>query len=202
MQDGKFYDGATPHPTGYPIFVFASSKCKTWEELIKKYNKDNLKNSTPSTSNGNKISEKFDDFISRIHGHLDISTLNYENSDIDKRESSILLRRAILMRAILERNMPSIFLPDEKFKHNNLSDAQIDDSLLELFLYKIQNFTYNARSLESILQICNMIDKKVFNLSCLPTSDQISGHIGSEDIRFFQTSNNERIPRDIAENAD
>jgi hypothetical protein len=106
------------------------------------------------------------------------------------------------MRSILEKNISSIFSPGINHNQCVYRDAQIDDALLELFLYKIQNFTYNTRSFESIMQICNLVDKDVFNLSCLPSCDQISGHVGAEDLRFFQNSVNDKIPKDISGHAD
>jgi hypothetical protein len=168
---------------GSPIFFFGSSKASSWNEFIGFYKKN---------KSGSVEPEKFDDFLSRIHGHIEIKGINPNISDdsdnLDKdsiilKNQSIYLRRSMLLRALLEKHAPGIFVKKITDVETDLkkSTIKIDNKLLNWFLFGVQNYKYEIRSLESIIQMSQLSGKREFTLSSLPTEDQIKPHLGLND---------------------
>lgn len=184
MQGGKYYYGTNHHLLGSPIFIFACSKFSTWDRLIK---------FDPEIEQQNKKKNpiirpaKFDDFISRIHGHLEVKGINPQNREDFERNKSIYLRRAILLHSILKKHCPSIFHSSNNkgLSGTNSLVADIDPELISKFIFQIKEFKYGIRSLDAIIQMSQLTGKRSFTLSCLPSLDQIRSHIGEHDHMLF-----------------
>jgi len=157
MQDGAFQQGQISHPIGRCIFVFVGGTSHNMEEF------------------GSHIEEnrllKVPDFISRLKGFLDILGPN----PIEEGEQYFILRRAIVLRSMLERNAPGIF-------HNitGKKTAQIDLGVLRALL-KTSIYKHGVRSIESILAMSTLSGKTAFERSSLPPEEQLKLHVEARD---------------------
>jgi hypothetical protein len=153
MQDGAFQQGQISHPIGRCIFVFVGGTSHNMEEF------------------GSHIEEnrllKMPDFISRLKGFLDILGPN----PIEEGEQYHILRRAIVLRSILERNSPSIF-----HNFNGKKVAQIDLGVLRALLITT-TYKHGVRSLESIIAMSTLAGKSAFERSSLPPEEQLKLHV-------------------------
>lgn len=187
MQDGFYYEGPRQYSLGSPIFFFGSSKASSWGSFIKLYKDQKNYFIEP---------EKFNDFLSRIHGHIEIKGINpmmfeevKNNKKIVNKEltifknQSVYLRRSMLIRSLLEKHAPGIFVKKiaDTEKYLQKSTMKIDSKLLDWFLFGIKEYRYEIRSLESIIQMSQLQGKREFTLSSLSTEDQIKSHIGLTD---------------------
>lgn len=166
MQDGKFTQGQISHSVGDAVFVFAggtSSDMQTFRKLA-----------------GQASAAKGPDFLSRLQGFLNIVDLNHLRAD-GVLLGGVLIRRAILLRALVERLAPKIAKSE--------SGLDIDESVMTAFL-RIREFRYSARSMESILNMSNLQDRTRLDSSCLPPIAQIDLHVDSmEWLDLLEDSN-------------
>ena len=72
------------------------------------------------------------------------------------------VRRAIILRSLLEK----------KLKINSNDDIYISDSILEAFLYS-GDYKHGVRSIENIINLCDISPTRYFDRSCLPSKSQI-----------------------------
>lgn len=203
MQDGEYYKAADRHPIGSPIFIFACSEYENWTSLLEKIHQ--FANSKPSkaddqsdSSTERKVSSKIIDFASRVHAHVDVMGINPKNpyttcdektgrlitaENIDDTDKPIYVRRSIVLRSILERLCPSVFIKklDEEFDDLSKTPANIDKLIINMLVQDISEYKYGIRSLESIIQMCHLSDKRRFTLSCIPALNQLKPHIKNED---------------------
>ena len=94
MQDGSFQEGQLVHPIGRCIFVFAGGTSHCMEEF------------GAQLSEEGKRAAKLPDFVSRLRGFLNVLGPNPQEST--GRDPFFILRRAIVLRSIFERNAPQI----------------------------------------------------------------------------------------------
>ncbi|NNE20440.1 MAG: hypothetical protein HKN10_18390, partial [Myxococcales bacterium] len=101
MQDGEFRDGETLHPIGRAIFVFAGGTRNSFEEF-----------SAPSSEAASPEGAAFraakgPDFVSRLRGYV-----NVRGPDpVYTGDRSAILRRALVLRSLLERKVPWLVSP-------------------------------------------------------------------------------------------
>ncbi|MCX5147938.1 hypothetical protein OHB36_14360 [Streptomyces sp. NBC_00320] len=155
MEDGSFQQGETLHPIGRSVFFFAggtSSSLRKFEE-----------------NHGFKMA-KGPDFLSRIGGHIDLQGSNPQEGDQDK---YYLIRRAIILRSLLERHT-SLKLDGGGF---------IDKGVLRAFL-KVPEYKHGARSMRAIVEASSLSGKRFFGQSSLPAETQLDLHV---DARTFLT---------------
>lgn len=157
MQDGAFQQGQISHPIGRCIFVFVGGTSHNMEEFSS-HNKENRLLKLP-------------DFISRLKGYLNILGPN----PIEEGEQYFILRRAIVLRSMLERNAPSIFHTIAGKK-----TAQIDLGVLRALL-KTSTYKHGVRSMESILAMSTLSGKTAFERSSLPPEEQLKLHVEARD---------------------
>ena len=157
MQDGAFQQGQISHPIGRCIFVFVGGTSHNMEEFSSHIEENRLL--------------KVPDFISRLKGYLDILGPN----PIEESEPYFILRRAIVLRSMLERSAPGIF-------HNiaGKKTAQIDLGVLRALL-KTTIFKHGVRSMESILAMSTLSGKTAFERSSLPPEEQLKLHVEARD---------------------
>lgn len=152
MQDGEFQEGQLTHPIGKSIFVFAGGTADSWSDFQKKYpfDKQEWKN------------VKLKDFVSRLKGYLDVLGPNAVGVD-----DFFILRRAILLRSILQRECPWLFIGKE---------LQIEAEVLCAFL-RTPKYEHGARSMEAIVMMSGLTGKKIYDTSSLPPDSQLAMHV-------------------------
>jgi len=158
MQDGMFREGGVFHPIGPAVFVFAGGTSSTLNEFITAGDEAAARNA------------KKPDFLSRLRGFVNIHGPN----ELGGSDAAYVLRRAFLLRSLLERKAPQIFRGH---------DMDIDAGLLHAFL-TIDRFYHGARSLESIVDMSTLAGKPRYERSSLPPRHQLALHV--EARRFLE----------------
>ncbi|WP_287152966.1 ATP-binding protein [Candidatus Solincola tengchongensis] len=162
MQDGHFREGGAFHPIGPSIFVFAGSRYTTMEEFR-------------AGHAGREASEKAakkDDFVSRLKGFVNILGPNPRTGENKHRDENYILRRAFLLRTILERKTAHLM--------DDLGNIRINDGVLRAFLM-VERYYYGTRSMEAIVEMSTLAGKKSYELSSLPAPRQLSMHVDPDD---------------------
>lgn len=163
MQDGAFLEDGAFRPIGPAIFVFAGGTFATMAGFRE----------TASAH----ADAKATDFISRLRGFVDILGPNRTDDD----DQAYVLRRALLLRALLEQRAPQV-----------LSDgrASIDPGVLRAFL-EVPSYLHGARSMESVIEMSALSGKLRYVRSALPAEHQLGLHV---DAGAFHTLVNEEPP--------
>ena len=157
MQDGSFQEGQLVHPIGRCIFVFAGGTSHCMEEF------------GAQLSEEEKRAAKLPDFVSRLRGFLNVLGPNRQASN--SRDPFFILRRAIVLRSIFERNASQII----KNKVVN-----IDLGILRAFLMT-RNYKHGVRSIESIVGMSTLAGKTAYERSSLPSEEQLNLHVEARD---------------------
>lgn len=161
MQDGEFQEGQLIHPIGRSIFVFAGGTSPSMEKFGGKLDEEKRR------------AVKLPDFVSRLRGFLDIIGPNrIEGSE----DPHYIIRRAILLRSILERHAPQL-LGSESGKEI----AHIDKGVLYALL-SIEKYRHGARSMQAIVAMSQLSGKTSFERSSLPTEAQLNLHVDGRDL--------------------
>ncbi|WP_052220587.1 RyR domain-containing protein [Clostridium homopropionicum] len=165
MQDGVFREGDSIHPIGKAIFVFAGGTNSTFGEFCGEHIQDETaKNKFLLEFKG----AKGPDFISRLRGYVDILGPNQTDAEWDQ---LFIIRRAMLLRSLLERKVPHLI--------NDNSEAQIDNGVLRALL-KIPRYKHESRSMEAILEMSMLTNAKKWEQSDLPSKEQLKLHVDEE----------------------
>jgi hypothetical protein len=154
MNDGTFKQGEIIHPIGKCIFVFAGGRNKTFEEFDNDKDKDQVKGA---------------DFISRLRGYVDIAGIDKKT----EHDYLYMIRRAMVLRSILERKAKNIFLE---------SEANIDPSVLNA-LIKVPEYKHGVRSMEAIIEMSILSNMRHFERSALPASEQLKLHVDAFEFK-------------------
>lgn len=149
MQDGTFLDAGIERPIGSAVFVFAGGTHATLDSF----------KTRAVTVPGAKAT----DFLSRLRGHVDVLGPNRR----DETDSGAVLRRALLIRAILRQRAPQIFDGDE---------LRIDAGVLNALLLAPE-YVHGARSIEAIIEMSSVTGRLRFERSALPPRHQIALHV-------------------------
>lgn len=157
MQDGTFQEGEIVHPIGRAIFVFAGGTSKRMEEF--------------AAAAKAAVAAKGPDFLSRLKGYVDVIGPNPRDEDPEA-DPYHQIRRAILLRSILQRQRPS--LSEEG------GTLRIDPGVLRAFL-RTRSYKHGARSLESVVAMSVLHGKTRFARSSLPAREQLDLHVDAGD---------------------
>lgn len=157
MQDGVFQEGQILHPIGRAIFVFAGGTSESMASF------DRGQESAFRAAKG-------PDFVSRLKGFVNVAGPNPVGGDSDA-DRYFIVRRAILLRFLLQSHAPQIFR-----RREDVNTPQIDSGVLRAFL-EIPRYKHGARSLESIVSISTLTGKSHFERSSLPTEAQLNIHV-------------------------
>ena len=169
MQDGSFQEGQIVHPIGRSIFVFAGGT----SHEIASFGKD-----LPEKE---RREAKLPDFISRLKGYLNVLGPNPMKRAADDNRSDkqhdpyFIIRRAILLRSVFERNAPQIFHMEKGIK-----TAHIDSGVLRAVL-KTSAYRHGVRSMETIITMSRLAGKTAFERSSLPHEKQLDLHVDAKD---------------------
>ncbi|MFO8082500.1 MAG: RyR domain-containing protein, partial [Armatimonadota bacterium] len=156
IQDGAFRDGQILHHVGRAIFVFAGGTAYTMAQFDRSEHPDEESKERFKAAKG-------PDFVSRLKGYLNIMGPDQQGEG----DRHYLLRRAVLLRSLLERNAPQI-----------VSDrtVNIDPGVLRAFLH-IPDYKHGVRSMQSIITMSNLAGQDSFVPSCLPDESQLDLHV-------------------------
>ncbi len=163
MQDGLFQVDQLTHPIGTSIFVFAGGTATTKEEFVHPvYKRDER-----VVAEAERKKLKVPDFISRLKGFLNVTGPNPR----DRHDQQYLIRRAILLRAMLQRHCPDLFREEGKKKI-----LKIEAGVLYAFL-NTKKYIHGARSMESVIAMSTLAKRKFFDSSSLPPEPQLALHV-------------------------
>jgi len=184
MQDGEFTDQGITHPLGNGIFVFAGATRHSYEEF----------------RSGNLLADrnaKKPDFISRLRAYINIRGINANPNTVEDR--LYMVRRAFILRQYLEANVPQI---------QNNNQFEVESGVLDAFLM-VNKYWHGTRSLENLLKMSSLLDKRKYELSSLPPDQIIDMHTNINEfhdlvinghrktIRIGITSHIDLDPQDI-----
>jgi hypothetical protein len=157
MQDGSFQEGQLVHPLGRCIFVFAGGTSHCMEEF------------GAQLTDEQKRAAKLPDFVSRLRGFLNV--LGPNPQEMAGKDPFFILRRAILLRSIFERNVPGI-IQDRR--------VVIDLGVLRAFL-NTRIYKHGVRSMESIVGMSTLTGKNSYDRSSLTSEEQLNLHVEAGD---------------------
>jgi hypothetical protein len=156
MQDGEFTDKGTSHPLGGGIYVFAGATRHSFAEF----------------QTGNNLEErtaKKPDFTSRLRAYINIRGINGNPNTVEDR--LYMIRRAFILRQYLETNAPQIRTNDQ---------FEIEAGVLDAFL-RVTKYYHGARSMENLIKMSSLADKRKFELSSLPPDNIIEMHVNVKE---------------------
>jgi hypothetical protein len=176
MQDGEFQVGSVKHHFGRSVFVFAGGTAHTLKQL--------------STCSDEKTfrDSKGSDFVSRLRGYVNVKGPNPPEGEPcaaagrtdggpdpeEVEDNSHIIRRAIMLRAALEKVCRGVVDPDTK-------RASISTSVISAFL-RTEKFTHGARSLWSLVSTSRLTRDCRFGPASLPPDDLLYLYV-SKDFR-------------------
>jgi hypothetical protein len=163
MQDGMFKDGETMHPIGKSIFVFAGGTSHTFQEFCGEDLHENDKKQLQQEFR----TAKGTDFVSRLRGYVNIMGPNPSS----KEDKFFMIRRAILLRSILQKNAKHIF--------DARGQARIDPGVLRA-LIKVPEYKHGVRSIVAIIEMSMLADRRRFEQAALPPEEQLKLHVGAD----------------------
>jgi len=158
MQDGMFKDGETMHPIGKAIFVFAGGTSHTFEQFCC----EDLQVKDEEFRNA-----KGTDFVSRLRGYVNIRGPN----PVSKEDKFFVIRRAIFLRSLLQRNAKQIF--------DARGHARLDPGVLRA-LTKVPEYKHGVRSMAAIIEMSMLADRMRFEQAALPPEEQLKLHVDAE----------------------
>lgn len=189
MQDGEFKEGETVHPIGKSIFVFAGGTRSTFQDFEQNGNTDSLKSEKIADEEKQKEQvkrlkqfrdAKGPDFVSRLRGFINILGIN-PNSPADKTDKTFIIRRAKILRVNFEDTLKTCQLINTK------GDLQIDESVLRALL-NIPEYRHGNRSMNAIMDMSRLTGKTKFDLSALPTPEQLDMHVDAKLFMWLAAS--------------
>jgi hypothetical protein len=166
MQDGCFQEGQIVHPIGRAIFVFAGGTSQRMEEFGQGLAAEEFQ------------AAKGPDFVSRLKGYVNVLGPNPRSSGSSAGPGAdpyFIIRRAILLRAILKGSAPRLF---EKRDGKEL--LRIDPAVLRASLWT-REYRHGARSVEAIVAMSLLAGKASFEQSSLPAEAQLDLHVDGQD---------------------
>ncbi len=166
MQDGSFREGQIIHPIGRSIFIFAGGTSHRMESFGQELE--------PQESRAAKVP----DFISRLKGYVNILGPNRRkaaSAEGATADPHYVIRRAILLRSILQRNAPQLFR-----KQDGTEVLNIDSGVLRAFL-QTREYKHGIRSIESIVAMSLLSGKNAFERSSLPAEAQLDLHVDGQE---------------------
>ncbi|MET7616701.1 AAA family ATPase [Streptomyces sp. NPDC005408] len=153
MQDGTFQEGQAIHPIGRSIFAFAGGVSHSLEDF----------KSHPAYDEA-----KGPDFLSRVRGTIELRGIDESAGD-----EHYVVRRAILLRSILEKET-------QLAQGGRNGPIRIDEGVLTAFL-KVSSFNHGARSMRAIVANSSLSGEDYFGRSSLPAETQLNLHVDANE---------------------
>lgn len=156
MQDGQFRDGESMHPLGRALMVFAGGTKTTLQEFY------------PEKDNKEFVAAKGPDFISRLRGYVNIKSIN----PMSETDNLYPIRRALSLRHILMQNAP--WMVDGK------GHFSINPRVLYT-LIQVPHYKHGIRSMQAIVEMSMLTNRKVFEEAALPSREQLKLHVDEDE---------------------
>jgi hypothetical protein len=166
MQDGSFREGQIIHPIGRSIFVFAGGTSHHVESFGRQLDPEEYR------------AAKVPDFVSRLKGYVDVLGPNRQEAGSAQEPRSdpyYIIRRAILLRSILQRNTPQLFE-----QRGGKTLLNVDRGVLRAFL-KTGEYKHGVRSMESTVAMSLLSGRTSFERSSLPAENQLDLHVDGQE---------------------
>ncbi|MDD6213416.1 MAG: RyR domain-containing protein [Clostridiales bacterium] len=160
MQDGEYTLGSRTLSIPGAVFVFAGGTASSFQKFLPGDEEERIQFQRV----------KGPDFVSRLKGILNIKGPN-PVSLTDRRH---IIRRALLLRSLFERQARNFYHPDT-------GRVDISLSLLRALL-RVSEFRHGSRSMEFILDMSRMAGASRYTPSCLPLAEQLDIHL---DVQNF-----------------
>ena len=170
MQDGEFADQGATHPLGGGIYVFAGATRHSFEEF------------RDGNTDEDRAAKK-PDFISRLRAYINIRGINGNPNTVE--DKLYMIRRAFILRQYLETNVPQI---------NSNDGFQIEHGVLDALLL-VTRYEYGARSLENLLKMSSLADKRKYELSSLPPDHIIEMHVNIKEFNDLTSMGHRQMLR-------
>lgn len=170
MQDGAFSDQGISHPLGGGIYVFAGATRHSFDDFQK----------------GNNIEDrnaKKPDFISRLRAYINIRGINGNPNTVEDR--LYMIRRAFILRQYLQTNAPQIIREGQ---------FVIETGVLDAFL-RVNKYYHGARSMENLIKMSSLADKRKFELSSLPPDNIVEMHVNIKEFNALTSMGNRKTLR-------
>ncbi len=155
MEDGCFRDGASLHPLGGAIFVFAGGTASHFDDFA-----------SYADERAERAAKK-PDFVSRLRGYVDVPGPNRQ----DAADVAWPLRQALLLRSLISRRAPQMMRAA-----TGAPRLDIDDGVLRAFL-AVDEYIHGARSMQAIVEMSSLSGKPRFERSSLPARRQLALHV-------------------------
>lgn len=184
MQDGYYNHPDGTVGVGNSVFIFIGGTHKQYETF------------ELDTKDPKKKSLKLPDFVSRLKGFVNIPDINpllrsiatpamtertsHDPMDRDDDDETPYIRRAVLLRSMLERN--GMILGSNSSSSLKKGRGLIDPDLLRALLM-VRVYRHGARSMQAILETSTPFYNAVTKAS-LPTSSQMNLHTKGDE--FFE----------------
>ena len=154
MESGVFNVDGTLNHIKRAIFVFETGAHESFQDFSydNQYEINQFKRAGGS------------DFVSRLRAYLNVLGPNKCFED----DLFFRMRRAVLLRSILEKNAKNIIGDDQK--------ANISRGILRAFLH-VPKYKHGVRSIEAIIEMSMLSDKNIFDQSALPPKQQLDIHL-------------------------
>jgi len=175
MQDAEFSVGGVSHPFGKAIFIFAGGTSSDFDSFDQS-GEDSVECTQFRLAKG-------PDFVSRLRGFVNIKGPNpipVEDGETGAAEAdpAHLIRRAIILRSILERQAGHLIQPET-------GEVAICASVLRALL-RVRRFLHGARSLESVVSMSALTGAERFGVAELPSTDQLRLHVTEDFMGWVQ----------------
>ena len=181
IQDAKFQSGSLTFPFGKAIFVFAGGTCSDFASFDR---------SAAGGAEEKMFRDvKGPDFVSRLRGYVNIKGPNLvapptksgaatSPDEAASQDAAYLIRRAMLLRSVLERY------------HGHLIDRQtktaaISTSVIRGFL-RVEKYLHGARSLEAVVKMSALAGATHFAVAELPSTELLKLHVTDDFIQKVQ----------------
>jgi hypothetical protein len=168
MNDGVFREGESVHPIGRAIFVFAGGTCKTFAA----FSRENVKGEETdlglaASDIQSFIDAKGPDFVSRLRGYINIKGAD----PLHKDDKHYLIRRAIIIRFLLQKNAGHIF--------DSQGKCHIDRGVLRAMI-KAPRYKHGVRSIQAIIEMSMLAGRKSFEQAALPSKEQLKMNVDTD----------------------
>ena len=159
MQDAEFRAGSLVFPIGRALFIFAGGTKPSFDQFNRS-----------SEGDARFIAKKGPDFVSRLRGYIDIKGPN--PSSKPALDPAHLIRRAVLLRSLIERNTPDLI--DARTGQASVSPGVIRG------LLRVERYLHGARSLESLFNTSRVRSARFFGPSQLPPANLLSLYVSAD----------------------
>ena len=162
MQDGTFSNGGFTYNLGKCVFVFAGGVNQSFSEF------------TGRMRNPSFIEAKGPDFISRLRDHLNIRGIDMPPGD--NISGMHYFRRTLMLQYMLAERLAITVGKDKTYVPEKLLHKSVARAFVET-----KSFRHGARSMEAILDICQITRGKTLGPSELPPVEQLNMHVDAAE---------------------